>query len=259
MKVSIKVVIRKVTTIAVLAFVATASFADDSVAARGLIAESMRNLASAPATTIMMDGYIDQGRVRTPFHVSFATEIKNVDGTPTAYVELVMTKNNVMTHRMAGDGRNLWSYDFRTNSYSSLAYQTDGSVPRTDFLSRLLTQASKWAPKEADFAIRSIRDVYLGQSLEQRWSPFNAAPSMQIMGSAIQCPAPRLGSNMTYAFTSDDNGYLLDTVSYVKSLVVSGNNETTAWSATFYKGAVPPDTDYRFVPPKNSIPKVVGG
>lgn len=207
----------------------------------------------------MMDGYVDQGRVRTPFHVSLAVEVKNTDGIPTAYAELVMTRNGIMTYRMAADGRNLWSYDFKSNSYSSLAYQNDGSVPRTDFLSRLLTQASKWAPKEADFAVRSIRDVYLGQSLEQRWSPFNSASSMTIQGSAILCPAPRLGSNMTYAFTSDDKGYLLDTVSYVKSQVVSGTNETTAWSATFYKGAVPPDTEYRFVPPKNSIPKAVGG
>lgn len=235
--------------------------ANDLPAARSAVAEAFGVMAAQPQMTVQMNGFETLRGNRIPVRVSLAISRPTGLAVPTVFLEMTVYRGGALSHRLAGDGRMLWRWEESTKTYSSTEYQ-NADQPRTDFLRRLILQTQRWAPTEADFAIRLMRDALLGGDNISQWSPWipNAAVRLQSSpeGVWVRCDAPETGSNLSYLLDNSGSQFQLSRAEYRRVQNVRGRKEETVWTASVFLNQLPHDSDFGFVAPKGSRPRVIG-
>jgi hypothetical protein len=249
-----------------LAFALTAAAsADDIVTARARMAEALGRMAETGKFTLTTSGEEKIGATIRPLQISTAIEFVTVSGIPTVKVEQIVLRDGVIDHRIAGDGVRLWSWDRAKNEYSSMVYQVEQGEAREDFLRQMLVNFVKWSPREASFNARLIQETFLGTNQSERWSPWTGPSNVTVDddagGSTITCDALS-GSTASVAYRVTRSGDDVPTYELTNASIYRQEQMSTGWLETnlnmqVYYDALPPDTDYSFVPPTGSKPKAV--
>ncbi len=234
--------------------------------ARQIMAEALGQIRLETALSVEITGKETFGETEIPTYVVLGFQRGLVDSTQTAWLEARTYRQGVLTHRLAGDGENVWSWSRRTNDYSSSAYQ-NLSASRNDFLSRLVTSSARWTSREADFAVRFLNDVFLGTSAQsERWSPWIGVPTATIVEEAelactISMEQSAQNTWLRYDLQRTEVGlpWELTSVRYYRSQIVNKKTEVFEWTASILPGVVPEDVSFAFLPPAGAKPRASGG
>lgn len=253
-------------SLAALCGTALAQTQGQDFTARQIMAEALGQLRMQTAFSVQMTGNETFDKVIVPTYVVAGFQRGALNATQTAWLEVRTYRDNVLTHRMAGDGENLWAWTARTNDYASSAYQAIGDS-RSDFLSRLMSSSARWTSREADFAVRLIADIYLGSSAQvERWSPWIGMPTTTTVEIAERACTIYLGQSaqnawLRYDLTRSEEGqpWQLVSVSYERQTVIKKKPEVITWTAEILPGVVPNDVSYTFLPPNRARPRATGG
>ncbi len=232
---------------------------DDAQNARNVMANALVNLGQRSAVTIDLDGTISNSNMTIPIRCTAAVQFADYNGRPSAYLELITYQNNRMTHRIAGDGQRLWSYDTAKREYTSAVYGTEAGDQLPNLRRQMLMLGSRWAPQLAGQPMKTLLDAFAGSDYETmtaKWTPWIPTAQTAWNGETMEITATstQRGTNqMTYSFDMDDYGnYHLKSVYFKNSLLINGDWNVTEWTATVTPNSVPTDTIYTFEPPRGS-------
>ncbi len=259
----------RVLALAVLAAAGGSAFAQtmgQDYVARQVMAEALGQLRLETAVSVQMTGTETFDKTVVPTYVLAGFQRGPLSATQTAWLEVRTFRSSVLTHRMAGDGENLWAWSAGSNDYASSSYQTIGDS-RSDFLSRLLSSSARWSSREADFAVRLVSDIFLGSSAQiERWSPWIGMPTtttVDRVGNACTIYLGQAAQNawLRYDLTRNEEGqpWQLVSVSYERQAVIKKKPEVISWTAEILPGVVPNDVSYTFLPPNGARPRATGG
>ncbi len=245
------------------AAISASAVADDLNAARQMMSGGLASLALSSAATIQVDGWDTVGGVKIPLRVSTAVKFGGTAEVPRTYFEQLVFKNGLLTHRLAGDGVRLWSYDVAKMQYSSSLYDgVDDAMPNAR--QRLFTLATRWSPNEGDMSVRLFAQAFSvpGQIPNpNRWNPWISTANVSVVGETIDCSATSpTASRLVYYLSRPTFKWQLDEIRYISQRPTKNGMDETQWSARIWVDAVPPDASWQFLAPEGARPRaVVGG
>ncbi len=228
--------------------------ADGLMAARGLMASVLAELATHTTVTFEMTGVlIDEGNSRPIFStITFDTAV--IDGQSVTRLELLETIDGLLVSRTVADGTRMWSYDVASNSYKSSNYATEAFAGKErDRLFRLMALRTK---DSTTFFERVLNDTYGGRAplVVSNWTPWRPNSTVSISGNNVICGSLQPFTNqLTYVIKEEEGGVLiLLGADYYEESVISGRTRTVHWQLRVKSYEIPEGVSFAFVPPAGS-------
>lgn len=186
--------------------------------------------------------------------------------------------NNVHTHRIAGDGMTLWSYDYGKNAYTSFRYGAYAGAQSTDFRMNLLQEATASSRGPTVFLARMLREIFAGDVAQySSWLPMASVTVVSTTSGTASLADPIVS---TRSYDSNDLNYYvvytyasrprrsaafhfvrtdlaapwtLQEIYYADSLQLNASTPRLVdWRISVYTGILPASTNYVFVPPASA-------
>jgi hypothetical protein len=231
--------------------------------ARQWFVKGIQPMASSASITITLEGFDQRGEVKTPLQVAATAKRSQLETIPTSWLEVAVARNGSFTHRIVGDGERVWSYSTQTGEYSSSQYQ-NLETPREGHLSRMLLVGARWSPREADFAIRLVRDIFSGEDLTNRWTPWlSGAAPVTVTVDKFVCDIAYATPTalLTYRLERDteESPWQLTSAFFRQERMISGELQATVWEARILPDTIDPEANFKFYPPAGSRVRAIGG
>ncbi|MCG9895782.1 MAG: hypothetical protein MH204_09940 [Fimbriimonadaceae bacterium] len=237
-----------------------------SAVGRTLVANALEGLQGARGIYLRAEGTERQGEVSRVVTVTAALESGSMGPHQSSWLELNAWRDGRLVQRLAGDGTTLWNWRPLRNTYSSIQYQSS-ERPRPDHRALMLAGAGRWADRDADFAVRMLRDIFsTGAGLAARWTPWIGGEQNPWVtygnGTAdVIFRADRLEAQIAYRLVDNRlGGYDIGQIWYERVDRTTGVPTLVQWQATLLKDAIPTGTQYGFQPPRGArVVTVQGG
>lgn len=239
---------------------------NDPARARQMIVGALADLNGQPAATVSLSGWESFGDLAVPISVEAAVQRTTIAAQQTAQMEVQVERDGRLVHRLAGDGAMVWSYSARRNDYASAVYHQPG-MQAGEALALMLGQSARWAPREADFAVRLLRDIFLLPSnAGQMWTPWLSSSAEAWIEENEQSTWALItyrsvdNAVLTYSMVRQDenSAWTIQRIDYEKISTVGRRTEQIRWTASITAGLIPIGTDYTFTPPAGARPRSIG-
>lgn len=241
-----------------LACLASLPLAVLAQAERSMIASAVTDLGAANIATVQYSGTEQYGYGNRDIWVSLALQKATFSSAPsisTYQVEQIVRVDGNIIHRAVADGRMVWAYDVRRNTFSSTRYQIDSSGGFSDFGARMFRALKVQSPREAAFANHLFQAAFSGSFNAATWSPYLSTGALAASGDDVDNTAdhPRTAT-VRYDMTNTGLGYRFDGASFNGFI----NGGQANWTGTVWQGTLPPGTSFQFVPPTGARPVAAG-
>ena len=242
-------------------FAASLSMADDLAAARVMMRSAMNELGSNDKLTILVTGVETDGDKETEIRIDLAVMFSLVpvgdSFRQVAQLELLSIRDKQLTYRIAADGDRFWHYDLAKKQYTSTEYGTAKFVGQER--NRLFKNLAVRSQGVQTFLSRLMADAFVtsfasGNAARSAWLPWRPNSAVTVDGSDVVCDS-RIPSESTLTYVLEAGtgfGHWMKGATYFEESTISGRRRTVRWKAVIYRGEIPRDTSFEFVPPQGS-------
>ena len=242
-------------------FAASLSMADDLSAARAMMRNAMMELGSHEKLTIVVTGVETDGDTETEIRMNLAVMFSLVPVGDSfrqiAQLELLSFRDKQLMYRVAADGDRFWHYDLAKKQYTSTEYGTAKFVGRER--SRLFKNLSVRSQGVQTFLSRLMADAFVSgltsaSAGRSAWLPWRPNATVTVNGSDVVCDSGIPSeSKLTYILEAGSGfRHWMRGASYIEQSTISGRKRTVRWQAVIFRGEIPRDTSFEFVPPPGS-------
>ncbi|MFQ3586279.1 MAG: hypothetical protein SNJ76_01260 [Fimbriimonadaceae bacterium] len=201
------------------------------------------------------------------------------DGQLEIKVEIVEYADGSPVRRTVADGRILWDYDIRRNTYSATDYRGSGPEAHAGYASRALQGLARIQDNRSAALVRLLGEVWGGAASRFRpWVLTEANNRALVDGPAWmtdpmspdQIIGPKFGESVAVWWSPGSNGTARRAISFSMSVDDSGNrtlngihfrdrvsnDRTLTWTMTVQPSVLPASANFVFVPPASAKPIV---
>ncbi|MCH8978574.1 MAG: hypothetical protein IH945_04940 [Armatimonadetes bacterium] len=251
----------KLTLALVFVSAASLSMADDLSSARTMMRSAMNELGSHEELSIVVTGLETDGDKETEIRMELAVRFSLVSVgdifRQVAQLELLSFRDKELMYRVAADGDRYWHYDLAKRQYTSTDYGTAKFVGQER--SRMFKNLSVRSQGVQTFLSRLMADAFVsnfadGNSSRSAWLPWRPNSTVTVNGSDVVCDSGIPSqSKLTYILEPGDRiGHWMKGATYFEQSTISGRKRTVRWQAVIFRGKIPRDTSFEFVPPPGS-------
>ena len=222
---------------------------------------AMNELGSHEKLTIVVTGVETDGDKQTEIRMNLAVRFSLVpvgdSFRQVAQLELLSFRDEQLMYRAAGDGNRFWHYNLAKKQYTSTEYGTAKFVGQER--SRLFKNLSVRSQGVQTFLSRLMDDAFVsgfasGRAARSAWLPWRPNSTVTVNGSDVVCDSGIPSeSQLTYVLEPGTGfGHWMRGASYIERSTISGRKRTVRWQAVIFRGEIPRDTSFEFVPPPGS-------
>lgn len=203
----------------------------------------------------------------------------NAEGQLEVKAEIVEHADGSPVRRVVADGKVLWDYDIRRNTYAAFDYQGRNSDARSGYASRVLQHLAQIQDSRSAALVRLLGEVWGGTGSRFRpWVLTEAQNRALVDGPAWMTDPmspdltiqPNVGESAAVWWTPGSDGVARRAITFTMSVDDAGNRNLTgvhfrdrvsndrslAWTMTVHPGVLPASANFVFVPPADAKPIV---